>query len=141
MSSVQFYNAIKRELLIPWKPATTDNFKSRMDLLIGDRGGLILEPKIGLYENVAELDFASLFGDIMLKKNISSETINCECCCNDMDSKRIVPDLGYHICKRKGIVPQSIYILLEKRQKYTELIEKTHNNNDTLQTYKARKAY
>ena len=138
MSSIQFYNATKRELLIPWKPTVAEQFKSRMDLLIGDRGGLILEPKIGLYENVAELDFASLFGSIMLKKNVSAETINCECCCGSED---IVPELGYHICKREGIVPQSISILLEKRQRYTELIEgNIPKKKKQLETYKARKA-
>lgn len=142
MSSVQFYNATKRGLLIPWKPATAEKFKSRMDLLIGDRGGLILEPKFGLYENVAELDFASLFGNIMLKKNVSAETINCTCC---LDSKDTVPELDYHICKREGIVPQSIRILLEKRQRYTDLLDhnnnvKTSKNKKQLETYKARKA-
>ena len=143
MSSVQFYNATKRKLLIPWKPVVAEQFKSRMDLLIGDRGGLILEPKIGLYENVAELDFASLFGNIMLKKNISAETINCKCCC-DLDSKIIVPELDYYICKREGIVPQSISILLEKRQKYTDLIDSfdvtKRDSEILLETYKARKA-
>ena len=72
MSPIQFYNATKRELLISWKPIVAEQFKSRIDLLVGDRGGLILEPKIKLYENVDELDFASLFGNIMLKKEYHS---------------------------------------------------------------------
>src|SRR5690348_17206654 len=57
MSSLQFYNATKRGLLIPWKPTMAEAFKPRNELLIGDRGGLIFEPEIGVYENVAELDF------------------------------------------------------------------------------------
>jgi DNA polymerase I len=136
MSSVQFYNATKRNLLIPWKPIVSEIFKTRMDLLIGDRGGLILEPRIGVHENVSEIDFASLFGNIMLQKNISAETINCKCC---PDSTSIVPDLGYHICKRKGIIPQSLQILLEKRAKYTKLIE-IAQNKEQLQIYSQRKA-
>jgi DNA polymerase-2 len=124
MSSVQFYNATKRNLLIPWKPTVSEIFKTRLDLLVGDRGGLILEPRIGVHENVGEVDFVSLFGNIMLQKNISAETINCKCC---PDSTNIVPDLGYHICKKQGIVPQSLHILLEKRKKYTDLIDTTHN--------------
>ncbi|MGQ0795664.1 MAG: DNA polymerase domain-containing protein [Nitrosopumilaceae archaeon] len=136
MSSIQFYNATKRGLLIPWKPIVSEIVKNRMDLLIGDRGGLILEPLIGVHENVGEVDFASLFGNIMLKKNISAETIDCKCC---PDSNNIVPDLGYHICNRKGIVPQSLKLLLDKRQKYTELIETTKDKKK-LETYKERKA-
>ena len=68
MSSIQFYHATKRGLLIPWKPVISEIFKSRMDLLIGDRGGLILEPVIGVHQNVGELDFASLFGTISVQK-------------------------------------------------------------------------
>jgi len=136
MSSIQFYNATKRGLLIPWKPIVSEIVKNRMDLLIGDRGGLILEPIIGVHENVGEVDFASLFGNIMLKKNISAETIDCKCC---SDSDNVVPELGYHICKRKGIVPQSLELLLDKRQKYTELIETT-KDKEKLKLYKERKA-
>jgi len=136
MSSVQFYNATKRNLLIPWKPIVSEIFKTRMDLLIGDRGGLIIEPRIGVHENVGEIDFASLFGNIMQQKNISAETINCECC---PDSSSIVPDLKYHICKRQGIIPQSLRLLLEKRKKYTDLIETTQNKEQS-NIYEQRKA-
>ncbi len=136
MSSVQFYNATKRNLLIPWKPIMSEIFKTRMDLLIGDRGGLILEPIIGVHENVGEIDFASLFGNIMLQKNISAETINCKCCPN---SNNIVPDLEYRICKRRGIVPQSLQLLLEKRKKYTDLIKITQNKEQS-KIYEQRKA-
>ena len=136
MSSIQFYNATRRGLLIPWKPIVSEIFKTRTNLFTGDRGGLILEPRIGTHENVGEIDFASLFGNIMLHKNISSETISCKCC---LDSESFVPELGYHICKRKGIVPQSLEILLSKRQKYSELVEATEDH-EQLEIYKQRKA-
>jgi DNA polymerase-2 len=136
MSSVQFYNATQRNLLIPWKPIVSEIFKTRMDLLVGDRGGLILEPRIGVHENVGEVDFASLFGNIMLQKNISAETINCKCCPDSID---VVPELGYHICKRQGIIPQSLHVLLEKRKKYTTLIESTENKQKS-EIYEQRKA-
>jgi len=136
MSSVQFYNASKRNLLVPWKPTVAEIFKNRMDLLRGDRGGLILEPKIGVYENVGEVDFTSLFGNIMLKKNISAETINCACCC---DSKSIVPELGYRICRKRGIVPESLELLLEKRGMYTKII-KAANDKEKQKIYKERKS-
>ena len=136
MSSVQFYTATKRNLLIPWKPTVSEIFKTRMDLLVGDRGGFILEPRIGAHENVGEVDFASLFGNIMLQKNISAETINCKCC---PDSADLVPELGYRICKKQGIVPESLGVLLEKRKKYTELIEITKNKEQS-KIYTQRKA-
>ena len=136
MSSVQFYNATKQDLLIPWKPIVSEIFKTRADLFIGDRGGFILEPRIGTYENVGEVDFVSLFGNIMLQKNISAETINCKCC---PDSKSLVPELNYHICEKKGIVPQSLEILLRKHKKYSEL-SRSEIDSTKLKIYKQRKA-
>ena len=136
MSSIQFYNATQHDLLIPWKPTVSEIFKTRMNLFIGDRGGLILEPRIGAYENVGEVDFVSLFGNIMLHKNISSETINCKCC---PDSKSLVPELGYRICRRDGIVPISLKILLDKRKKYSKLVETT-TDSTKLEIYQQRKS-
>ncbi len=135
MSSLQFYNATKRGLLIPWKPTMAEAFKPRNELLIGDRGGLIFEPEIGVYENVVELDFASLYGTIMEKKNISAETILCNCC---PDSENKVPELNYHICKRIGIVPQTLKILLKKRKLYTELLARGQDSKSNI--YEARKS-
>ncbi len=119
LSSLYFYNAEKKDILIPWKPITSEVFKTFTDLLNADKGGVVFESKPGIYETVAELDFVSLYPNIMLKKNISSETIICNCCCSDSDNK--VPGLEhlYHICKRKiGIVPISLKKILERRMEY-----------------------
>ncbi len=132
MSSLQFYKATRNDLLIPWRPIMAEAFKTRWDLLIGDRGGLVFEPEVGVFDNVAELDFASLFGSIMEKKNISAETILCSCCPN---SKNKVPELGYNICSRRGIVPKSLVDLLEKRSMYSKLLRKLPHNK----IYDARK--
>jgi DNA polymerase elongation subunit (family B) len=119
MSSLQFYNAMRNNILIPWKPTLAEHPKSLGDLLIADRGGLIFEPIMGAHEKVAELDFVSLYPNIMFKKNISAETVICNCCSH---SKLRVPELlNYHICeKRRGIVPLSLEILLKKRAHYKD---------------------
>jgi len=119
MSSLQFYNAVRNNILIPWKPTLAEHPKSLGDLLIADRGGLIFEPIMGAHEKVAELDFVSLYPTIMFKKNISAETVICNCCSH---SKLRVPELlNYHICeKRRGIVPLSLEILLKKRAHYKD---------------------
>ena len=117
MSSLQFYNAMIKDILIPWKPTLAEHPKSLGDLLIADRGGMIFEPIVGVHEKVAELDFVSLYPNIMFKENISAETVICNCCSH---SKLRVPELlNYHICeKRRGIVPISLEILLKKRAIY-----------------------
>jgi DNA polymerase-2 len=119
LSSLQFYHAFKRELLVPWKPTNSERWKSYNELFRADRGGLIFEPVVGIHENVAEFDFASLYPSIMMKRNVSGETVNCNCCPN---SKNIVEELGCHICeKRRGIVSQALELPLSKRAKYKYL--------------------
>jgi DNA polymerase-2 len=123
LTSLHLYNATKKDLLIPWKPLLNEYPKNMMELFLADRGGLILEPEIGVHEKVAEFDFISLYPNIMLKRNISAETISCECCFDN--PKFRVPELNYHICNKKGLIPESLEIVLEKRLRYKDLKNKT----------------
>ncbi len=112
MTSLQFYHAVKQGILIPWNKNDPEEFKDGNELVIADRGGFIFEPKVGIHDNVGELDFASMYPTIMRDHNLSGETVKCKCCPNSKDR---VPELGYNICERwKGIVPRSLDILLQK---------------------------
>jgi DNA polymerase elongation subunit (family B) len=125
MSSLQLYTAWKSGILIPWKNREPESFKSAWELLVADRGGFVFEPKLGFHTDVVEVDFASMFPMLMLKNNISAETVLCKCCPN---SKVRVPELGYNVCeKRKGIVPKTLDLLLRKRFKYKSLMRETSN--------------
>jgi len=123
LSSMQFAIAHEDNLLIPWKPTRAEVPKTGRVLLAGDRGGFIYEPKIGVHEYVGEIDFTSLYPYIMVKYNISAETVLCKCC---KDSKIRVPDVNYNICeKRKGIIPKSLQLMLKKRVSHKEKRNKT----------------
>lgn len=125
MSSLQLYTAWKSDILIPWKKREPESFKSAWELLVADRGGFVFEPKLGFHTDVVEVDFASMFPMLMLKHNISAETVLCKCCPN---SKITVPELGYNVCeKRRGIVPKTLDLLLRKRFKYKGLMRETHD--------------
>jgi len=140
LSSLYFYNAGKKGILVPWKPTTSEIFKRFTELLNADKGGFIFESKPGAYEKVAEFDFVSLYPNIMLKKNISSETINCNCCLLHLDLDNRVPGLEhiYHICKRRaGIVPSSLSIVLERRSEY----KKRKNNMGCQKNTKLKERY
>jgi DNA polymerase, archaea type len=123
LTSLHLYNATKKGLLIPWKPILFEHPKNMLELFLADRGGLILEPEIGLHEKIAEFDFVSLYPSIMLKRNISAETILCDCCFDN--PKFRVPELNYHICNKKGLIPVSLEIVLDKRLRYKNLKNKT----------------
>ena len=119
MSSLQLYQAVKDDILIPWKKREPETFKSAWELLIADRGGFIFEPKVGLHDWVGEIDFASMYPTLMAMRNISAETVLCSCC---PDSTLKVPELGYNVCqKRVGIVPKTLRLILRKRADYKRL--------------------
>jgi DNA polymerase elongation subunit (family B) len=137
MSSLQIYHAIKRGILIPWSKSQPEDFKDGNHLLLADRGGFIYEPKLGIHDCVGEIDFASLYPTVMLKNNLSGETVNCECC---PDSPDRVPEVGFHICKRhQGIVPTSLEVLLKKRAEYKRWRNET-NDPPTRTRYDQRQA-
>jgi len=136
LSSLQFYHAHKGDLLVPWKPTLVEHVKDRNQLLMADRGGFIFEPKTGVHEGVGELDFQALFPNIMLRKNISAETVRCACC---PDSGNRVPELGWNVCeKRTGIIPRAIEIIVTKRLRYKEL--KRSSTGADRERYGARQA-
>jgi len=127
MTSLQMYQAFRRDILIPWKKNEPENFKSAWELLKADRGGFILEPKIGLFDNVGEIDFASLYPTLMMKYNLTPECISCQCCAHSKTTMQ-VPELDYNLCEKKiGIVPHTLRILLRKRAEYKTLMTKTTN--------------
>ena len=75
IDSRQCYEAVRRGILIPSTRAGTGGTAlTAKEISYTDRGALILSPQIGLHENVGELDFESLFPNILVKHNISYET-------------------------------------------------------------------
>jgi len=139
MTAIQLYQAVKDDLLVPWKKSTPETFKNAMDLLVADRGGFYFEPKVGIHDNVGEIDFSSMYPMLMLKKNISPETVCCECC---PDSANRVPELGYNICERRvGIVPKVLKLMLQKRMYYKEMRNKAANPEERMRYDQRQAAY
>jgi DNA polymerase-2 len=111
ITSMQLDRAFQDDILIPWRKGEPERFKTAWDLLVGDKGGLVFQPKLGIFEDVAEIDFASMYPTMMAIHNISPETVLCGCCENHR-----VPEVGYTICeKREGIVPKTLRPILTRR--------------------------
>jgi DNA polymerase II len=111
ITSMQLDRAFQEDILIPWRKGEPEKFKTAWDLLVGDKGGLVFQPKLGIFEDVAEIDFASMYPTMMAIHNISPETVLCGCCENHR-----VPEVGYTICeKREGIVPKTLRPILGRR--------------------------
>ncbi|HEV2318032.1 MAG TPA: DNA polymerase domain-containing protein, partial [Thermoplasmata archaeon] len=101
---------------VPWKKNRPEEFKSARTLLAGDRGGVIFLPPVGVHDHVEEFDFASLYPHIMVRKNLSTETLDCRCCPH---SPVVAPGLGYRSCTRTtGLIPRTLAPLLARRLAY-----------------------
>jgi DNA polymerase-2 len=113
ISAMQVATALKGRILVPYKKREPEAFKSGVDLVVTDKGGLTYIPRPGAHENVGELDFASMYPSLMDRYNISPETVNCACCRPGLP----VPEIGAHTClRRRGLVPGTIAPILLKRR-------------------------
>ena len=114
ITSMQLETAYRDGILIPWRKREPETFKSAAELLTIDKGGLVFLPPAGFYESVAELDFASMYPAIMVRFNISPETVGCTCCPGHR-----APETGYTLCtRRRGLVPRTLEPILSKRARY-----------------------
>ncbi|HVP80710.1 MAG TPA: DNA-directed DNA polymerase [Thermodesulfobacteriota bacterium] len=85
-------------------------------------GGYVKEPEAGLHENIAVIDFASLYPSISSTYNISVETLNCSCC--KKDGYR-VPELPFWFCKRReGFESRVVRDLLAERETLKKELKK-----------------
>lgn len=117
LSSMQMRWAWDRGVLIPMDKQQAEDFRPAGDLLVADKGGLVYEPEVGWHRGVAEFDFSSMYPEMMVRRNISPETVNCPCCPDNP-----VPEVGHRLCsRRRGLVPSVLEPILLKRAKYKAL--------------------
>lgn len=71
----QCYEALRKDILVPKRRGYPRFAMTAMEIHEKDKGGLLFSPVVGLHENVAELDFESTFPNIIIRHNISYETV------------------------------------------------------------------
>ena len=98
LTAMQICEAHDRDVLVPWHSWRHEFFKPMGTLHDADRGGFIFAPEVGFHETVHELDFSSLYPNIICTHNVSPDVIRCDCHTGRED----VPELGYSICEEKG---------------------------------------
>jgi len=75
ISSYEVYEAVKQGIAVPFRKSDPEMIRHISNLQAADRGGMMFQPAPGIYENVEELDFTSLYPSIIVKSNLSPETI------------------------------------------------------------------
>jgi DNA polymerase-2 len=118
ISAMQIVTALENEILVPLRKEQVERPKTTSELFHDDMGGTVYDPIIGLHADVAEVDFFSMYPSIMLRFNISPETVGTIKPTSDLVSKleRIANN------KQLGLIPRTLAPLLEKRFKLKAIL-------------------
>jgi DNA polymerase I len=118
LTAIQIREALSRDVLIPWNKWRPEAFKDVRTLHAADRGGFTFAPEVGLHEDVYEVDFESLYPNIICEYNVSPDTVCCDCHADRED----VPELGYNLCDDRGFLADVLGPLLDDRAELKETI-------------------
>jgi len=126
LTAIQICEAHDRGVLVPWNSWRHEFYKPIRTLYDADRGGFIFAPEVGLHENVHELDFSSLYPNIICTRNVSPDVIRCDCH-SDRDD---VPGLGYSICDDWGYLVNVLQPIIDARDEIKAAIRRKQPQDD-----------
>ncbi|MDD4136490.1 MAG: type B DNA-directed DNA polymerase [Methanoregula sp.] len=75
ISAYETYEAVRRGIAVPFRKSDAEALRKLSSLRTGDRGGMMFQPEPGIYEDVDEIDFTSMYPSIIVNANLSPETI------------------------------------------------------------------
>lgn len=111
-TAMQMAEALRRDILVPLHKRQVEPLRSVEEFSRADSGGLNYRPLVGVHYNVAELDFFSMYPQIMAVWNISGETVG-----QTGGQTRIVPQTGVPISQNEpGLVAAVLKPALAKRR-------------------------
>jgi len=88
------------------------------------KGAVVLKPRKGIHENIAVLDFSSMYPNIMIKYNVGPDTLvrNGKC---DPEKHNIAPEVRHCFEKEPpGFFKKVLETLIEMRKKVREEMKK-----------------
>jgi DNA polymerase-2 len=124
ISAMETLTALEQQILVPWHKQQNEFFKTGLDLIQRDRGGLVYQPLLGLHEDVAQLDFISMYPAIIITGNISPELP--------------LPNGITPSCTELGLVPRTLKPLYEKRVALKKHLATLRKNDPVAQKDSAR---
>lgn len=138
--SMMFFEHRQQNIIIPRRDELLQKGTSSTTAIIKEkkyRGGLVVEPELGIHFNVVVVDFASLYPSIIKVHNLSYETVNCphdECRENQRNH---IEGTSHWICRKKrGMTSILIGTLRDLRVNYYKHLSKDKTlSNDDKQLY------
>lgn len=131
--SMMFFEHRQQNIIIPRREELQKKGTSSTVAIIKEkkyRGGLVVEPVLGIHFNVVVVDFASLYPSIIKVHNLSYETVNCshENCRNDPLTH--IEQTNHWVCKEKrGLTSVLIGTLRDLRVNYYKNLSKDNSLN------------
>lgn len=101
ISAMQVITALEKDVLVPYQKRQFEEFKTGLQLIQADRGGMVYQPLTGLHTDVAQIDFISMYPAIIILGNISPEVP--------------LPDGLTPAHENLGVVPLTLKPLYDKR--------------------------
>jgi len=126
VSALEISRAVRSGYLVTAYKDDHEEEKTPEELISTDRGGLVLDPEPGLYDDVYEIDFSSMYPSIIVRYNLSPETV--------VRSGSIgIPETPYFIStEKRGFLSAALEELLETRLKYKAIkaVDALYANRD-----------
>ncbi|NOX71614.1 MAG: DNA polymerase elongation subunit [Candidatus Micrarchaeota archaeon] len=118
----------KNGYIFPLKPTEEEMMERDKQRKIGLKGGFVLDPVPGMHENVAVLDFKSMYPSLIRTFNICPTTLVNKSRTDNPSPDKIheSPEGGSFVKPeiRKGIVPQILERLMNERSQVKKLMQK-----------------
>ncbi len=130
ITAMQMLTALGNGVMVPVQKQQVEGTKTLSELIRADHGGLIYQPLIGLHGNVAQIDFSSMYPAIMVKHNISPETVG-----------RVAEGVSRPVGQDdapEGLVPKTLRPLLEKRLMLKNILSDLDPRDCRVEILKAR---
>ena len=131
--SMMFFEHRQQNILIPRREELQKKGTSSTLAIIKEkkyRGGLVVEPVLGIHFNVVVVDFASLYPSIIKVHNLSYETVNCPHSNCKSDPLTHIDQTNHWVCKEKrGLTSVLIGTLRDLRVNYYKNLSKDGSLN------------
>lgn len=134
IAAMQTLTALRWNILVPYQQQKGEIPKTYNQLIASDRGGLVFEPLLGFFPDVAIIDFMSMYPSIIVEYNISPETVGVE-----EEDAFDIPEMGIKISSHEGLIPATLRPMVERRVKIKRLLKTMQKDNPKYPFYKAIK--
>jgi intein/homing endonuclease len=132
VENLLMYHAAKKDMLVPPKPGGSA-IAERMANPI--QGAFVKLPEPGVYENIAVLDFRSLYPTVIVSYNIDPESLVVG---DTTEETHESPSGARFLKKPIGLIPYVLNMLIEFRIKLKKQLKKLDPDSDEYKTLLAR---